>query len=51
MSIVSLNPSDEKSVSYAITRFLSDFAVAGLSVNVEEPSSRASRPSSCSPMC
>ena len=30
MSIVSLNPSDEKSVSYAITRFLSDFAVAWL---------------------
>ena len=28
MSIVSLNPSDEKSVSYAITRFLSDFAVS-----------------------
>lgn len=30
MSIVSLNLSDEKSISYVITRSLSDFAVARL---------------------
>ena len=30
MSIVPSNPSDEKSVSLAITKFLSDFAIARL---------------------